>query len=269
MPIVCDRLRNENPEWVTKGYASTEEWECWASNDDGSVNQNGLIDPRTVIDDPGLPGKGQPHAIFPSAIVVGKRVSQVVANWSVIVQVYYRAYGLYHGGPRPQVSARGDEVPLDLPVWRKLPYSSDINSGALTYYYARADPKCWWTRLTMYRTETKYLTGDAVNSISDLIAQNVGCYYFFRGIPYLLSGQTDVAFDGTSRSVVHYRFYTYGTVPEIEVGSAFGNDVLIPELPMLYTYSERQDPNDITRPPIITAVPFITVCPQGGPLLGF
>lgn len=266
--INCDRLREENPQWTQRGYATTECWECWYANSDGSVNENGLVDPRTVIDDPGLPAKGAPHPIFPSALVIDKRVSQVVANWSVIVVVTYRGWGLYHGGPRGLISAYGQEEELELPVWRRL-QQSDATTGTSLTFYTLASPPVMWRRVTVYRCETKFIPGQNVSAIQNTICANAGAWYVFDGQYFLLSGRSGATYDGTGFTAVNYRFYTLGPVPAMAAGSVLGNDVAIPALPALYTYSSRLDPNNRSAPPIITAVPLQITAPQGQPLPGF
>lgn len=266
----CDKLRDVNPRRATKGYATRELWECWLANADGTVNESGVIDADTIIDDPLLPAMGSPHPKFPNAIVIDKMVTQVVANWSVIVQVIYQGWGLYHGGPTAQIESYGQEFPLELPVWRRLQSSSEDPSGPPTTYtrYVR-DHNVFWQRTTVFRTETVYLSGNQADSIQGIVTTNAGCWYNFRDGPsMLLSGKTRVLFDGTSRTVALYKFYTWGAVPEIPAGSAFGNDVLIPALPALCVYSDYENPLDQSLPPIITPVPFLAAAPQGAQLPG-
>lgn len=242
--INCDRLREENPEWTPRGYASGELWECWHANSDGSVNLNGLVDPRTVIDDAGLPGKGAPHPIFPSAIVVGKRVSQVVANWSVIVLVTYRGWGLYHGGPRAGVRASTDTCYVALPVWIRV-----VDNGQASHV---EKPRSYPQKVAL-RVETKFLGGNQFDAVQNAIALNAGLFYTFNGTLYRLSDRCSAVYDGTAFTRIEYVFERPAPIPAIAADpgqTGWGNAVAIPALPSFYTYASiRKDP------PIINVVP--------------
>lgn len=241
--INCDRLREENPQRTQRGYASTELWECWCANADGTVNENGLVDPRTVIDDPGLPAMGSPHPIFPSALVIDKRVSQVVANWSVIVVVSFRGWGLYHGGPRAGVRAATDTCYVALPVWVKI-----TDNAQVSY---KEKPRSYPQKVSL-RVETKFLGGNQFDAVQNAIAVNAGLFYTFNATLYRLSDRSSAVYDGTAFTRVEYVFERPAPIPAIAPDpgqAAWGNAVAIPALPSFYTYASI--PKD---PPIVNAV---------------
>lgn len=259
MPIVCEKLRDVNPERVTKGYASTESWECYAANADGSVNENGLVNPETVIDDAGLPGMGHSHPTFPSAVVIGKRVLQVIANWSVIVQLTYRSWGIYSGGPRQISAASSAERIVQLPVWRKKTdgttqwWEEDVGQDTRVY------------RPVAVQTETRFLSGGEVGNVQTAIANNIGQLYQLpasSNVWYRLSGQTSAVYSGGSYMRADYRFERDAAMPSIEVADPtwpLGNDVKIPALPPLYFWVSYPSPISSALPPVIVPVPPLAV----------
>lgn len=259
MPIVCEKCRDVNPERVTKGYASTEPWECYAANADGSVNENGYVDPDTVIDDAGLPGMGHSHPKFPSAQVIGKRVSQVIANWSVMVQLTYRSWGTYSGGPRQISSASSASRLIQLPVWRKK------TDGAVEWWEEDVGCGTQVHRAVAIRTETRFLGGNEVDTVQTAIANNVGQLYQLpvgSNVWYRLSEQTSAVYGGGTYTRADYRFERDAAMPLIVVNDpvwALGNDVKIPALPPLYFWASYPDPTSSALPPVIVPVPPLAV----------
>lgn len=269
MTLNADRLREEKPERTARGYTTQEQWEVWdGDTTTGTYNDSAALAPVAAMFTIGLPQYGNVHPTLPGAVVVDVQVIQVVANWSVIFLVTYRGWGLFTGGPRATVSSYGEDKILELPVWRKMA-QSDINTGTYVVYPDYADPKVYWQRTHVYRTEVRWVGGNMVDAITTAIAINAGCYYIIGGNNYLLSGKSSSSYDGLGLTRVSYQFYTMGPVAGIPAGSAFGNDYAIPPLPSLYVYSSHLNPSDRSAAPIITAVPFGLPAPAGGALPGF
>lgn len=253
--INCDRLREENPQWTQRGYATTECWECWYANSDGSVNENGLVDPRTVIDDPGLPAKGAPHPIFPSAIVIDKRVSQVVANWSVIVVVTYRGWGLYHGGPRGLSDGYNRSLLTELPIWQRF------TDGTVVGWARKEGIR--YPRMVSVRCETRFIGGNAFDAVQAAIVANAGTLWMIGGVQYRFSDQSTASYDGSTYTRANYRFERECALPAIPALSGWGNDNAIPALPALYYWSDRPDTQSSANAPVVSAVPPLAA--TGGP----
>lgn len=250
MPIVATRVREESPQSTSKGYALTELWEVWFDDGTGQYNLNGYVNPKDAVDDSGIPKIYDPHPTFGAPFgnpqVVDKAVVQVVANWSVLVKVYYRSWGLYSGGPRNTVSAYNSVRHIELPVWHSF-------TDGVVVGWARKDPCPLYRRMVLLRNETRFVPGNAVTAVSDAIAANIGTVWTIGGRFYLLSDRSSAQYDGRLYTRVNYVFEHDCAIPAIPAGSSWGNDAAIPALPPLYTWSDRPNSMSSAIPPTITA----------------
>lgn len=253
--INCDKLKEETPQRTSRGYATTELWECWYADSAGGPNYNGLVDPQTIIDNPGLPGMGASHGSLPGAIVIDKRVTQVVANWSVIVAVLYRGWGLYHGGPRATGVSYSSRVEIELPIWNR---STD---GVVVGWLRKDGINV--PRMVALRQETRFVGGNQQSVIEDAVAANSGTLWTINGNLYRLSDRCSAWYDGTSYTRTNYVFERECALPSVPAGSSWGNDNLIPALPALYVWSDRADSISSANPPVVSANPPLAVL--GGP----
>lgn len=246
MAVRADKLKEQRPSRTIRGYAGVELWEVWDEDANGNPNQNAAIDVNTVLATAGLPQIGD-NSGPGNSMVVDATVVHVVAPWSVIVQITYRGYGLYTGGPRNTVSAFSIDRKIDLPVWRK------VTVPFVSYSYAPIEI----TRPTGVRVYTKFRGGSEAESIADLIAANVGNIYPINGLLYYLSAQSQVRYDGTTNTRVDYVFERPQQLDGYAVNHPeLGNAILIPNLAALYFWSSNPspDPNNPFADPTITTV---------------
>lgn len=256
MSIRADKLRDESPERASKGRATAELWEVWDSKDGtptGDYNESGLVDPQQFEAVAGLPTYGNPHPVLAGALVVGVRVQEVIANWSYIVRVTYRGWGLYSGGPRPLSASYGEREPSTT-----IPIFQSVNNAAntVTAWFFNPYP---WQRDRSIRIETRFINGTSVNVVQDAIDANAGKWYNI-GTPQnprfalLCAGRCSAYFDGLSRIRVNYAFETWAAHPGIPQGTAqWRNAVAVPALNGLQSWDWVVTPG-INVPPVILVV---------------
>lgn len=252
MPIRAEKLRDENPGRTPKGRYTTELYEVMFIDDGtGSHNENGICDPTMFETVSGLPKYGDKHPVLDGAQVADVRVVQVVANWSYIVSVTYRGWGLYTGGPRAIVRAYNGTRFIEIPIWNRF-------TDGIVVGWAKPDKRPMYPRMVAMRSETRFLGGNQVSAVQTAIAANAGTLWQIDGLWYRLSSQCQAFYDGLAYTRAEYVFEReceIQAIPADPSGAAWGNDNSIPYLPPLYVWSERPDTMSSANPPIVRAVP--------------
>lgn len=260
MPYAAEKLMFENPQREARGRSTTELWEVYPTDGAGVYDPNGVVNPREIFVTGtfpvNLPQYGD--SIPNYGLCVGGRVAQVVGRTSVIVAVFYRTFGLFVGGPRPISTASAETRYVHLPVWNQR------TDGVVTYW--EYDEKVIYPRMVAIREETRFIPGGVVSAVQNAIAINAGTLWTIDGLLYRLSDKTSARYDGGSYTRAEYRFERDCEIPAIPAdpgGTLYGNGVLIPALPALYSYSSRPDPTNSANPPQIRVVP--PAADLGGP----
>ncbi len=271
----ADKTREETPSRQAKGYYTTEQWEVWDSADGtatGQYNESGLVDPLLVHTVPGLPQYGQPHpslgAPFGTPLVVDVRVIQVFANWSYLVLVTYRGWGLYTGGPRALTGVAGLEpLRINIPIYQSF---NNVGNTVTTYLYAPYP----WDRDISLRIETRFVPGNAANAVQDAIDLNTGKWYNVGTIPQpryaLLSGsRCSAAYDGLAYTRVSYAFICWAAHPGVVVGHPrYHNAVAVPPINGLQGWQARPSPGP-NLAPTVDIVDYSDNASAGGALPGY
>lgn len=269
MPIRADKLREETPGRTSRGRYTSEQWEVWFDDGTGQYNENGLCDPQDIEGVASLPQYGNPHPKLAGAQVVDARVIQVIANWSYIVLVTYRGWGLYTGGPVGKIrSFSGQRDTIDIPIYQSL---AGPGTSPTQYFYR---PIPWpGGRPHRLRIFTRFLGGNQQDAVAQAIEDNIGGWY---QIPpnssrfFLLSDQSGALYDGTAYTRADYVFESWAPFPGASAGSILGNAVAIPPIGSLEVWATVYPvAGNPATPPSIVVVPRTVFAFSGGALPNF
>lgn len=245
-----------------RGVALSEDWELFSDDGTGGYNINGYVEPKTATRNPGIPQYGAPHPDYPAALVVGSRVIQIHANWSVRLLISYRSYGLYSGGPRSATASYGEAMPVSVPVYQRLSVSPTVS-----WYVKRVFT---WQRQHTVRIETRWIPGNQVTAVQQAIARSMGGWYNIDGDFYLLAGRTSVSYDGRTFTRANYAFESWSKFPGAGAGDpVLKNSIAIPSLGTLEQWQESYPGDDPRAAPAINVVPVASFASQGLALPGF
>mgnify|MGYP000888571027 CR=1 FL=1 len=252
MAILAQRLEEQSPRETSKGYALEELWEVFDAKPDGSVNESGTVDPQAAVGDPGLPKIGDPHpsfgAPFGNPQVTDKVVVRIIANWSVLVRVYYRGWGLYNGGPRNTVASYTTDRRIRLPIWRSVTLPTGPTTVS-TFWYQQ-DPPVLIPRMVIMRVETRFRPGNETTAITEALAANAGTFWFIGTRLYRLSDRSSAMYDGRAFTRANYIFEHEAAIQGIPANSPWGNSAAIPDLAPMQYWS---DVGTTTGAPLITS----------------
>lgn len=270
MPIVATKLREESPGRTAKGYYTSEQWEVWYDDGTGQYNESGLCDPLDCLNAPGgLPKYGDAHAVMgptgATPLVVDVHVVQVIANWSYIVLVTYRGWGLFTGGPRAVSGSVGAAPDFEMPLPVFQAFSNAANT--VTAYLYCPYP---WERDGSVRIETRFVPGNTVTAIQNAIDANTGKWYAIGGRFMLLSGSRSGAwYDGLGSTRVSYAFSSKASHPGVALNNPrFNNAVAIPPINGLQGWQPVPSPGP-GLPPQVLVVDYSDNASAGGVLPGY